>query len=397
MHKDLSSRDRMLLAIDCKEPDYVPMCFMIFSALKEKCSDQYEFIERELQLGLDAVVELPIERPETADEHVDLHGLPIRYGNEVLIREWKQDVDPEPLLFKEYVTPSGVLRTVVKKVRDWKHGDHIPLFDDYLIPRSKEFLVKGKLDLPSLKHVLTFPSERDIRDFREKSRQAKDFARKKGLMVTAGWGVGMDAACWLCGLENLMLACVLEPDFVAELVEIISKWNQARMEVMLDVGVDLFIRRGWYETAEFFPPDIYKNFILPSLKREVELSHQAGTKFGYIMTTGTMPLLDILLESDIDVLIGVDPVQGKGTDLAEIKRRIGGKICIWGGINGFLTVEMGTEDDIRKAVEEAIDILAPGGGFILSPVDNIRDNSERTWKNIEYLIEVWKELRAYDH
>ena len=123
------------------------------------------------------------------------------------------------------------------------------------------------------------------------------------------------------------------------------------------------------------------------------MAHQAGAKFGYIMTTGTMPLLDILLESDIDVLIGVDPVQGRDTDLQELKRRLNGKISIWGGLNGFVTVEMGSKEEIRGAVRDAIDILAPGGGFILSPVDNIRDTTEEVWKNVEFMIQVWKELR----
>ena len=50
------------------------------------------------------------------------------------------------------------------------------------------------------------------------------------------------------------------------------------------------------------------------------------------MTTGQIPLLDQLLESGIDVLIGVDPVQGKGMDLAAIKAKLGGKVCLWGGV-----------------------------------------------------------------
>ena len=106
-----------------------------------------------------------------------------------------------------------------------------------------------------------------------------------------------------------------------------------------------------------------------------------------------MPLLDILLESGIDVLIGVDPVQGRGTDLREFKRKLNGKICMWGGVNGFVTVEMGSREEIRIAVETAMDILAPGGGFILSPVDNIRDTSEEVWESVEFMIQVWKEHR----
>ena len=70
-------------------------------------------------------------------------------------------------------------------------------------------------------------------------------------------------------------------------------------------------------------------------------------------------------------------------------------MCLWGGVNGFLTVEMGTKTEVQEAVCNAIRTLAPGGGFILSPVDNVRDTSEHAWKNVRALIEAWKEVGEY--
>ena len=386
----------MMAAIECREPDYVPLCFMIFGALKSKCRDQYEFVEKQLELGLDTIVELPAAPPNTESYHSDLHGLPVRFDPRVRVKEWREDRDDEryPLLYKEYATPSGTLRTVVSKAEDWPYGDHVPLFDDYLIPRSKKFLITDGSDLEHLKYLLTPLSEEQISVFRETSLRAKEFADSRELLVTGGWGVGIEAACWMCGIEELILAAVYNPEFVEEMAQLIARWNQERMQLVLDVGVDLFVRRGWYESADFWPPDLFRRFILPSLQKEVQMAHQAGAKFGYIMTTGTMPLLDILLESGIDVLIGVDPVQGTGTDLPELKRKLNGKICIWGGVNGFVTVEMGSKEEIENAVETAISTLAPGGGFILSPVDNIRDTSEDAWKNVQVMIEAWKKRRA---
>lgn len=396
MGGQLSSRERMIAAIECREPDYVPLCFMIFRALRSRCKDQYEFMERQLELGLDAVVELPIVPPrKRLVDQSDLHGLPVQFDPRVQMREWKEDMDDEkyPLLHKEYKTPSGTLKAIVSKAEDWPYGDHVPLFDDYLIPRSKKFLITEQSDLEHLKHLLMPLSKEEIDGINEASRPAKEFAERRGLLVTGGWGVGMDAACWICGIEDLMLAAIYDPAFVEEMAQMIARWNQERMQIVLDRGVDLFIRRGWYESTDFWPPDLYRQFIMPSLQREVQMAHQAGAKFGYILTTGTMPLLDILLESGIDVLIGVDPVQGRGTDLKEFKRKLNGKICMWGGVNGFVTVEMGSREEIRTAVETSIDILAPGGGFILSPVDNIRDTSEEVWESVEFMIQVWKELR----
>ena len=123
------------------------------------------------------------------------------------------------------------------------------------------------------------------------------------------------------------------------------------------------------------------------------MAHQAGAKFGYIMTSGSMPLLDMFVEAGLDVLIGVDPIQGKGTDLAMMKRKLKGKVCLWGGVNGFVTVERGSKAEVREAVYDAIRTLAPEGGFILSPVDNIRDTSQETWENVIAMIEMWEKMR----
>ncbi|MBM3242254.1 hypothetical protein FJZ31_38795 [Candidatus Poribacteria bacterium] len=66
-----------------------------------------------------------------------------------------------------------------------------------------------------------------------------------------------------------------------------------------------------------------------------------------------------------------------------------------GDVCGYLTVECGTSADITEQVQQAIAILAPGGGFILSPVTNVRADTERAWQNIKTLIETWRTLREY--
>ncbi len=67
-------------------------------------------------------------------------------------------------------------------------------------------------------------------------------------------------------------------------------------------------------------------------------------------------------------------------------------MALWGGVNGFVTVEMGSPQDIRDAVREALEALGPRG-FILSPVDNIRDESDETMQRVQVFLEAWRELR----
>jgi uroporphyrinogen-III decarboxylase len=199
----------------------------------------------------------------------------------------------------------------------------------------------------------------------------------------------MDMANWLCGMQNLMILMLEQPEFVGQLLEMIHQWNMRRMEVVLSAGVDLFIRRAWYEGCDFVVPKFFQREILPRLKVETSLAHERGAKFGYICSSGTKPMLDYYREANIDVLIGIDPIQGTYTDMPLMKEKIGERVCLWGGVSAAVTVERGSEDEIRSAVHEALETLGPSG-MILSPVDNFTVDEPDTWANINIFIDEWK-------
>jgi len=163
--------------------------------------------------------------------------------------------------------------------------------------------------------------------------------------------------------------------------------------VVLSARPDLFIRRAWYEGCDFVTPRFYREAILPGLKAEVALAHERGALFGYICTSGVSPMLDFYSEAGIDVLIGIDPVQGTYSSLDLIKKKLVGRISVWGGVCGAVTVETGSEEDVRAAVRKAFRALGPHG-FILSPVDNITVDSPKTWRNIEVFIDEWRRART---
>ena len=66
------------------------------------------------------------------------------------------------------------------------------------------------------------PQKEDISQFYEEADTAYEFSNKHGILLSGGWGVGMDMANWLCGMENLMVLSVEQPDFVTDLIELNS-------------------------------------------------------------------------------------------------------------------------------------------------------------------------------
>jgi hypothetical protein len=301
--------------------------------------------------------------------------------------EWAEEEAGERLLVKEYRTPAGTLRVEVRRTQDWPHGEHVPFLDDYLIPRSRKFLVSGPEDLEPLSFLLVPPKPQEVAAFQEQAAQLKALAARHGLLTVGGWGVGADLLGWILGLQNLVFLPYDRPQFLRDLLSLVSAWNKERMRVVLAAGVDLYVKRAWYENLDHFTPTSWAQFIQPILRSEVDMAHEHGARFGYIITSNCQPLLPLIAEAGVDVVIGVDPHLW---DLRAAKDVARGRMCLWGGVNGHLTVEQGSEEEVRQEVRQAIEILGAGGGFILSPVDNVREDTPRAWANVHALLDEWR-------
>lgn len=392
---NFTSRQRLLRAIDHQEVDYVPCSFMSFAILRNKHEqDLYAAALAEMEMGLDPMLFIPTLSRWQRQDHPDLRGLPVRFHPEVTTKTWREGDPQTGRLFKEYHTPAGKLTTSIRLSEDWPHGEFIPFIDDYQIPRADKPLVTSQDDLEALRYLLVPPEEPDIQAFADEASAARSFAGQNGVLLVGGWGVGMDMANWLCGMENLMVLMMEQPQFVSQILEVIHRWNLQRMEVVLSAGIDLYIRRAWYEGCDFVIPKFYQREIMPRIQAEAALAHDHGARFGYICSSGTKPMLDFYNDAGIDVLIGIDPIQGTHTDMRLMKEKIGERVCLWGGVSAAITVERGSEAEIRSAVKQALHTLGPKG-TILSPVDNFTVDEPLTWKNIDIFIDEWKSQREF--
>jgi hypothetical protein len=385
----ISIREKILAAINLEPSDQVPCSFMLFKGLLSESSSYLDFIRKQLELGLEPYAMIPPRPPVLVNDSYNLHGMPVQFHPSVRVKEWIEPRKGEstPIMVKEYHTPAGFLRAEVRQTEDWRWGNHVPIFDDYIPPRTVKYLIEDMEDLEALNYLLAPPTSAEIDALRKESEPVIQFARKHDLPVLGGWGVGADMIGWIYGLENMVYAVIDQPELIRNMLQMISEWNQARMRSLMEIGVDIYIKRAWYETCNFWSPKTFEKFLLPILREETDLAHQYGVKFGYVSTDKVPPLFPLLVDSDIDVLIGIDP---HTFDLPQVKSALGGKVCLWGGVNGHLTVEMGTEKETRHEVKQAMDILSPGGGFILSPVDNVREYTERSARNVRAIIDEWR-------
>lgn len=388
MRTEMTSRERLLGAIDGRDVDHVPFWNLWRNRdVPFSYADQVERAEAVLGLGLDDT--LLLEPPLYKAEHYDADRAP-----GIVTRVWpeKRPDEPYPLLVKEYATRAGPLRQVVRRTGDWPYGESVRLFSDYNVSRSVKFPVAGEADLEKLRHILCPPSDEQITAFRARAAHLRAEALRLGCLLEGGWTALGDAALWLLGAEALLYLQMDEPGFIERLLDIIVEWELSRLELLLAEGVEAVVHSAWYETTDFWTPATYDRLLLPRLRRLVDTTHSAGARFSVIVTTSWQALAARFVALGFDSLVGVDPVQGRA-DLRATKQSLGGRICLWGGLNSAVTLAQGSEDEIRDATATAILELAPGGRFVLYAVDQLGEHLP--WARLSTAIDAWRQLASY--
>jgi hypothetical protein len=382
----MTSKQRVLGAIDRRLTDYVPMCFLLFSGLSGRTRSEAEFVERQIELGLDVVVALP--------------GVPARSHPEVRTEVWTERAKPNPLLHKVYHTPAGDLECIVERTADWPHGDDIPLMSDFVIPRARKFPVTCEEDLEPLRYLFPDPQPADAEEFLRLAEPLKDLAARHGLAVRAGFDRLADTVCWLCGATQFATMGLDSPGLLGRLIDLLGAWHRRRAAVALRAGPDILLRPEWYGTA-FLSPALFGRYLAPALRQTAALAHEHGARLCYVATANVMPFLDAVTDAGADVLFGLDPLEG-GWRPAEARERCRDRLCLWGGLNGYLQLVGGTPDGAERAVTDAMESATAGGGFILAPVDDVRieptdPQPDETWHrmlaNIRRAVATWRRLR----
>jgi uroporphyrinogen-III decarboxylase len=275
----------------------------------------------------------------------------------------------------------------VKLTEDWPHGNDIKLFSDFNVPRFVEMPIKSAEDLPRLRWVLGDPSAAQIEEFWQRSKSLHLEADRLGVALDGGWSALGDSAVWLCGMQSVLYWQMDQPALLESLLDVLLEWELKRIDQLIKAGVDEIVHMAWYEGTDFWTPKNYRRMIRPRLQQIIDRAHSAGIPFRYIITRGWLPIKRDILEMGIDCLSGVDPVQDR-LDLADVKRELGGRLSLMGGMNSAVTMVEGSETEIRQAVDKAMRILSPGGGFILYPVCSV--SCEQPWERVQLVIDQWK-------
>jgi uroporphyrinogen decarboxylase len=135
---------------------------------------------------------------------------------------------------------------------------------------------------------------------------------------------------------------------------------------LLDAGYDGFALCADYcfNSGPFLSPRMFAEFVAPYLARLVAGYRDMGAYVIKHTDGNIMPILDQLVACDPHALHSLDG-QAKDMDIAVIKRLVGDRLCLIGGVQCSL-LQTGTEAQIIENCQYALRHGMPGGGYIYS-------------------------------
>ena len=394
----MTSKQRMLSAMKLEGPDYLPFspCIAQGPWYDEPFfwTDQIKRARKLLTLGLDPTIDIWLPDPQPSPD--------------VRIKTRRDKRAHETLITKEYHTPAGVLRQVVRETDDWcnaRHGPWVPttwgieklnsysmaLFDDYNVSRRVEPWVKGPDDLEKLRYIIRLPEGHILDEWRMDTQRALEQAENMGLATVVRRTIVGDAFQWFCDIPWFLMQLYDDPTFVSEFFGIFKEWAKSQAMLAIEFDVDVFQYRGWYEVPAYFGPNFWKKYIGPAIEEQAALIHSAGKSFSYLLPEGQGAYSKLMKGSSADVLQGVDPRMLHGGNLADLFNTCGKTKAFWGGVNAEVTLQSGDYDQIEAEVKSTIEALGSNGGLILSSFLFPEVPSD----GILYMIRAWKKYRDF--
>ena len=389
----MTSRQRILAALNHQEPDRVPVDF---SGHRSSGIAPLAYARLRRALGLPEVslrVYDPIQQLAIVDEDVlDLLGVDtVELGRGFALNDadWADWVLPDgtPCRMPVWAVPQRgegewLLRTreglALGRMPDgamYFDQCHWPLLDSDdqrpLDDAMRECLWAGVASPPG-------PLAPDGATLAAGARRLRD-GTSRAILALFGGNL-LEMGQFLYRMDRFMMMLAEEPRRVHAFLDRLLELHLANLEKFLAatgpcIDVIVFGDDLGGQNASLLSPKMYREFFKPrhSLlwRRAKEL---ADAKVMLHCCGAVRALLPDLIEAGLDA---INPVQisCRGMDAAGLKRDFGADLAFWGGgCDTQSVLPSASPEAVREHVLQQVRILAPGGGFVFQQVHNIQAN-----------------------
>ena len=100
-------------------------------------------------------------------------------------------------------------------------------------------------------------------------------------------------------------------------------------------------------------------------------------------------IIEDFIEIGVDALNPVQ-VSTSGMSPSSLKAQFEGRMVFWGGIDSQQLLPRGSVEDVKRAVEDTVEQMGEGGGYVLSAVHNIQPDVP-----IQNILAMFEHAREY--
>lgn len=199
----------------------------------------------------------------------------------------------------------------------------------------------------------------------------------RGPLCTAGF---------VRNVSDLMMDVIMNPEAAHKLIElstnVVIDWLKAQVKAMGDTVEGIFILD---DIVGFVGEEHYLEFAHPYLKRICDAFPEDWIKI-YHNDASVEACLDHIPDAGFNVLNW-----GKETGIADVKKRVGDRMCLMGNVNPLEVAVRGTAEEVRT---ETLKVLEDSGGegIILSVGGGVSPGMPR--ENIRAMIDALEEFNA---
>jgi len=345
----MTPRERVLTAFAHEEPDLVPAW----------CGASPEFWDKAKRVL-----------------RLDDEGLRVRFGDDFR-RVFAKYAGPEPPLSEgaTYRTVFGIERQGIGYGQPLSH----PLADATLTEVHD--------------YAWPDPMWTDVSNVKA---EAEAYGREYAILG-GDWSPFWHDAIDVLGMENLYVKMFDAPEIVDAVMDHLVDYYATVSQRIFDAAADaldiFFIGNDFGgQTGPLLSPELFDRFILPALRRLIDLGHAYGLKVQLHCCGGFTPLIPSMIDAGLDGLHAVQP-SCHGMDLRTLKARFGDKILFNGCIDSHHVLIDSTPEGVREKTREVLDIMAPGGGFVAGAShDTILEETP-----LENVLAMFDTIKEYDY
>ena len=233
------------------------------------------------------------------------------------------------------------------------------------------------------------------------SEEAARLARENrfAIMATPWLLFPVERAFAMQGMDTFLLNLAAYPETAVALLEKNLELCKTLMAHVLDAlgpNVDIIKIGDDLGTQEslLLSPAMYRELIKPIHAEYIAFIRERTDAAVFFHTDGDVfDLIPDFIEMGVDILNPIQTSAGRMSDLARLKGEYGNSIVFCGGIDTHHVLPNGTPDEVRAEVKRVIDLLGPGGGYMVASVHTIMNDVPA--ENVLAMVDAVEEYGYY--